>query len=108
MSLIHTEKFKLAVPLKLASGKELTEVNLRRPKVRDLKQVQRAHSEAVDQQVALLALASEEQLVPEDIDDMDLGDYMQINTFFQRIMGIEDRSAGNGRAAGPLVPVSAK
>jgi hypothetical protein len=107
MNLIYTEKFALVEPLKLADGRTLTEINLRRPKVRDLKQVQAAHREPAEQ-VALIAVTSEEKVVPEDLDDMDLEDYMKISTFFQRIMGAQERAAGNGGATRPLVPVSAQ
>lgn len=102
------EKFTLSNPLKLADGRTIKEINLRRAKYRDLRQVQRQHVDPADQQVALFALTSEEKLTPEDFNDLDLEDFMKMNMFFRRIMGDPLATAGNGGAAGPLVPVSAQ
>lgn len=107
MSNTHVEKITLDVPVKLADGRDLSVVHLRRPKVRDLKQAQRTESDPTAQQVVIMSLISEEKLTPEDFDDIDLGDFMKMNAFFRRVTGDDKGTAAAGGTAGPVVPVPA-
>lgn len=102
------EKFELEYPVRLADGRDVKVVHLRRPKVRELKQAQRQSDDPAEQQFVLMSLMSQEKLTPEDFDDLDLADYMKMNRFFRRIMGDDLAAAGNSGTAGQVVPVSAQ
>lgn len=71
-------------PVTLATGKTLDRLTLRRPKVRDLKQAQRAHDKPEEQELALLALLA--GLTPEDIEELDLADYKALQDAFRGML----------------------
>ena len=65
----------------------VAEITVRRPKVRDLRQIEalRSGSSEIDQGVTMIAVLS--GLKPEDIDEMDAGDFARVSEivagFFQ-------------------------
>ena len=65
---------KLAYPLKDGEGKDITELHIRRAKVSDIKQMNNLKGSDVDKEVYMLALLT--GLVPEDIEPMDIADYV--------------------------------
>ncbi|MGO1073231.1 phage tail assembly protein [Lysobacter sp. CA199] len=76
-------KLPLKFPFTTAGGVQISALNLRRPKVRDLKQSQRDGGTQGDQEVALFALIA--GLTPEDMDEMDAADYTTLQARFQQM-----------------------
>lgn len=74
---------QLKHPVKLANGQTLSALTLRRPKVRDLKEAQRLAKSDEEREMALVALLSEEKLTPEDVEELDLADYAQVQAAFR-------------------------
>jgi hypothetical protein len=68
-------KIKLSEPIKI-DGKDVSEVTLRRPKVRDRLIVERSNVSDAEKEVQLIANLSE--LPIEAIEDLDLRDYAKI------------------------------
>lgn len=86
-------------------GKELTEVTMRRAKVRDLKEAQRYGDDVATREVALIAILC--GMIPDQLDEMDLADFNQIQKRFSAMLEGSGPVAGNG-AARPNVPVPAE
>jgi len=74
----------LKYPVKLASGKTLDKIVLRRAKVADLKEAARAGASQDDQEIALLARLS--GLLPEDMLELDLADYKVLQGPFRSML----------------------
>ncbi|MGS6323443.1 phage tail assembly protein, partial [Enterobacter hormaechei] len=72
--------------------------------VKDLKQVKKVHKDPNDWDEPLISRST--GLLPEDLDNMDLADYLDLQKRFQQITGLgkgnEDADAGAG-AAGEVV-----
>jgi hypothetical protein len=70
-----------------AGGAKVQEITVRRPKVRDLRQIEalRSGSSEIDQGVSMVAVLS--GLSPDEIDEMDAGDFARVSEivagFFQ-------------------------
>lgn len=79
-------KIELKTPIKTPSG-EVKTITLRRAKVRDLKEVQRLGLSDADQELMLLARLSEEKLTPEDMEELDLADYAEVQRVFRTLVG---------------------
>lgn len=75
------EVIKLKYPVRLATGQTLAELKLRRPRVGDLRAVAHLNSDA-EQELAIFARVT--GLVPEDLDELDLADYKQVQDWFRR------------------------
>lgn len=71
---------ELFYPVVLADGSRLERITMRRAKVGDLRAVSHLEGEAA-QEIAMLARLS--GLVPEDLEDLDLCDYKQLQDFFR-------------------------
>ncbi|WJV52750.1 phage tail assembly protein [Prodigiosinella aquatilis] len=107
MSDTFQETFQLSVPYSTAAGVPIETLTLRRLLVKDLKAVQRISKQPEDWDDLLLSRSS--GLVPEDLDGMDLGDYLALQKRFQAITGVVAQSQGtDGSAvdAGPVVAVA--
>lgn len=78
------KEITLKHPVKLASGKELTKLVLRRAKVSDLKEASRAGDKQDEHEIALIARLS--GLVPEDVLELDLSDYKAIQDAFRLML----------------------
>lgn len=74
----------LKYPVKLASGKALDKLTLRRAKVADLREASRGGASQEDQEVALLARLS--GLLPEDVLELDLADYKALQDAFRSML----------------------
>lgn len=74
----------LKYPVKLASGKALAKLELRRAKVADLREASRGSAAPEDQEVALLARLS--GLLPEDVLELDLADYKVLQDAFRLML----------------------
>jgi hypothetical protein len=79
-------KIELKTPIKTPNG-EVKTITLRRAKVRDLKEVQRLGLSDADQELMLLARLSEEKLAPEDMEELDLADYAEVQRVFRTLVG---------------------
>lgn len=75
-----TRTMQLNVPVHLADGRELQQLTLRRAKVGDLRAVAHYDNEA-EQEIALMARLA--GLVPEDLEELDLSDYAQLQEWFR-------------------------
>lgn len=71
-------------PVKLATGQQLAKLTLRRPKVRDLKEAQRASDKPEEQELALIARLA--GLTPEDVEELDLADYKALADAFRGML----------------------
>lgn len=85
-----TQTVKLKYPVRLATGETLTELKLRRPRVGDLRAVAHLSGDA-EQELAIFARIT--GLVPEDLDELDLADYKQVQDWFRRSQEGESESA---------------
>lgn len=74
----------LNYPIQDGQGKTLTELTIRRPKVKDLRKMNGATE--VEQSINILAIVT--GLVPEDIDELDMSDFQRAAKV------IEDMQAG--------------
>ncbi|MCS4532776.1 phage tail assembly protein [Neisseria montereyensis] len=75
-------------PTRLATGKMLTELTVRRPKVGDIRAVSGLNTEA-EQEPAMMARIT--GLVPEDLDEFDMVDYKALQDFFSRSSAVTNR-----------------
>lgn len=64
---------KLEYPITDGHGKEITELNVRRAKAKDLRRMQGVTN--LEKNISLLAMLT--GLVPEDLDDLDIADVQQ-------------------------------
>ena len=78
----------LKYPMRLATGQTLNKVTVRRPRVGDLRAVAHLSSDA-EQELTIFARIT--GLVPEDLDELDLYDYKQVQDWFRRSQ--EDEAA---------------
>ena len=81
------KEIKLKYPVRLATGEMLEKVNVRRPRVGDLRAVMHISNEA---EQGLLLVARVTGLVPEDLDELDLKDLEAIQATFRS----EDEAVG--------------
>lgn len=85
-------------------GKEVTQLTMRRAKVRDLKAAQRmANGNQADYEVALAAVLS--GYVVEDFEDMDSIDYEQVQDMFRRFREPPAKPVAVDGSAGETVQV---
>ena len=66
----------LATPFKRADGVTVSEINLRRPTVKDLRRANSRDGSDFEKGAALIACLAD--LAPDDLDRMDAADYMAI------------------------------
>jgi len=66
---------KLDYPVTIDSG-EISELNLRRPKVKDMRDAEKAGTGDADRELALFARLT--GLNPEDLEQLDLKDYQKL------------------------------
>lgn len=108
MSQTPSDTFKLSYPFTTAAGTRIEQVELKRLTVKDLKQVRKISKNPADWDEPLIARST--GLLPEDLDNMDLADYLQLQKRFQLITGMGESNQGadaGAGAAGEMVPVSA-
>ena len=98
-------EIKLKHPFTTAAGKRIEALAMRRAKVKDLKAANRFGDKPEDQEIALLAILTD--LTPEDVQEMDLADYTQLQGSFRRLVGSGEDVVADASAAGAVVPVSA-
>ncbi|WP_390201242.1 phage tail assembly protein [Brenneria goodwinii] len=103
------QSFTLSIPFTTAAGVRIESLNLRRLQVKDLKAVRKISDNPAGWDDLLIARAS--GMLPEDLDSMDLADYLELQKRFQQLTGLatssESLDSGAG-VAGEVVPVSAE
>ena len=72
-------------------GRKLTEITLRRPKVREARDARKKHKDAADQEIELIAQLS--GLPPSAIEDLDIGDYTRIQEVLGGFFGSSETTA---------------
>jgi hypothetical protein len=104
MSQVQLEVFIPAYPFTTAVGTRIERIELKRLTVKDLKQVRKTSKDPADWDEPLIARST--GLLPEDLDNMDLADYLELQKRFQQVTGLgksdENADAGTG-AAGEVV-----
>ena len=77
----------LKFPIKTPAG-TVSELTLRRPKVRDMKLAQQQYpNDSAGSELALLAAITEQKLTPEDLEELDLADYGAVQAAFRTLVG---------------------
>ncbi|WP_047236608.1 phage tail assembly protein [Chromobacterium subtsugae] len=84
-SLIESITVELLAPLTLGNGSRVSQLTLRRPKVKDVKLAARFGERQEEQEIGLAALLS--GLAAEDIENLDLGDWRKVQESFRRMLG---------------------
>ncbi|EAY1844833.1 TPA: phage tail assembly protein [Salmonella enterica subsp. enterica serovar Montevideo] len=96
----EAEIFVLQFPFTTAAGNSISQLTLKRLTVKDLKLVKKTHKDPADWDEPLISRST--GLLPEDMDNMDLADYLELQTRFQQITGLgksdKDADAGTGTA----------
>ena len=83
------KKIKLETPIKI-DGVEVNEISLRRPKVRDLLISDRKNISESEREINLIANLAE--VSPEVIQELDLCDYMKIQTWLKDFLSPNQQS----------------
>lgn len=78
------EKITLNHPI-TSHGKTITELAMRRPKVKDMRIARKGNEDPADQEVRLFANLCE--VTPDDIDALDLADYGKLQEAFKAFTG---------------------
>jgi hypothetical protein len=100
------EAFPLRHPIDVAAGR-LSEVRLRRPKLKDVRAMQAAafreeHPSSQDLAGIAALISSVTGLAPEEVDELDPEDFMplgeQITAFLQTVAGSGDAGKSGGRS----------
>lgn len=102
----EAEIFTLKYPFTTAPGEKISQLTLKRLTVKDLKQVKKTHKDPTDWDEPLISRST--GLLPEDLDNMDLADYLELQTRFQQITGLGKQPDGDDKGAGTageVVPV---
>ncbi|WP_121574547.1 phage tail assembly protein [Brenneria alni] len=103
------QSFPLSIPFTTAAGVRIDSLNLRRLQVKDLKAVRKISDNPAEWDDLLISRAS--VLPPEDLDNMDLADYLALQKRFHQLTGLatpsENLDSGAG-AAGEVVSVPAE
>ncbi len=76
------ETVKLDYPIKDGQGNEVTELNIRRAKARDVRKMQ--GNTETEQSISLLATLT--GLVPEDIDELDVSDFVRASQVIEKML----------------------
>jgi hypothetical protein len=101
--------YSLQYPYALGSGEMLNRVTLSRLKVSDIKAVRRLSENVNDWDSLLIARMT--GLIPEDLDNMDLVDYQQLQSSFRTLAGLDDipaSTASSASSAGEMVSLAAQ
>lgn len=86
MSQEKHEVFIPAHPFTTAAGTRIERIELKRLTVKDLKKARQISKDPDDWDESLIARSS--GFLPEDMDNMDLADYLELQKLFQKITGL--------------------
>jgi len=82
------DQIKLDYPITVA-GAETKELNMRRPKVRDLRDAQKAGKSATDAEVEIRLFANLCEVAPSVIEELDMADYSKVQERYQGFLSRE-------------------
>lgn len=99
MSQTPSDTFKLSYPFTTAAGTRIELVELKRLTVKDLKQVRKISK---TRRLGRTADCPQYWSSPEDLDNMDLADYLQLQKRFQLITGMGESNQALTQAQGLL------
>lgn len=99
-------EIQLKHPFTTAAGQLIQSVKVRRPKVKDLKTAARNGSNPQEQEIGLFAVLT--NLTAEDVEEMDMADYSQLQATFSALLDIAGPGVGSVGSAGQVVPVPAQ
>nr|CGY19180.1 FluMu_gp41 Mu-like prophage FluMu protein gp41 [Salmonella enterica subsp. enterica serovar Typhi] len=99
MSQTQSDTFTLSYPFTTAAGTRIEQIELKRLTVKDLKQVRKINKDPADWDEPLIARST--GILPEDLDNMDLADYMELQKRFQKIAGLGKSDKNTDAGAGP-------
>ncbi|MBF0752239.1 MULTISPECIES: phage tail assembly protein [unclassified Pasteurella] len=71
----------LEFPIQDGEGKTITELTIRRPKVKDIRKMQ--GSTDIEQSISLISIAT--GLVPEDVDELDIADFKRVSEVVEKM-----------------------
>lgn len=100
-----TVEITLDYPIVTGKGR-VEKLDVRRPKVKDLKAAARFGKTPEDQETGLFAILT--GLVPEDLNEMDLVDYAKLQDSFRSFVDKARRPVEPAGDAGAVVPVPAE
>ncbi|HAK5377005.1 TPA: phage tail assembly protein [Salmonella enterica] len=98
MSQTQSAVFTLTHPFTTASGVRVEQIELKRLTVKDLKQVRKISKDPADWDEPLIARST--GILPEDLDNMDLADYLQLQKRFQLVTGMGESGEGVDASTG--------
>ncbi|HFW5145823.1 TPA: phage tail assembly protein [Salmonella enterica subsp. enterica serovar Potsdam] len=98
MSQTQSAVFTLTHPFTTASGVRVEQIELKRLTVKDLKQVRKISKDPADWDEPLIARST--GIPPEDLDNMDLADYLQLQKRFQLVTGMGESGEGVDASSG--------
>jgi Phage tail assembly chaperone proteins, E, or 41 or 14 len=78
---------KLIYPIE-SNGSTISEVKIRRPKVRDIRSIKKSQ-EPIESEVTLLSNLCE--MTPEEIESLDMEDYGQLQSALQVFLGTSEK-----------------
>ncbi|EMB5332779.1 phage tail assembly protein [Salmonella enterica] len=90
--------FTLTHPFTTAAGTRVERIELKRLTVKDLKLVRKISKDPADWDEPLIARST--GLPPEDLDNMDLADYLQLQKRFQLVTGMGESGEGVDASTG--------
>lgn len=99
-------EIQLKHPFTTAAGQLIQSVKVRRPKVKDLKAASRFGTNPQEQEIGLFAALI--NLTVEDVEEMDMADYSQLQTTFSAMVDTPGTDVGGVGNIGEVVPVSAQ
>ncbi|OOF53988.1 phage tail protein [Rodentibacter genomosp. 2] len=71
----------LEFPIQDGEGKTITELTIRRPKVKDIRKMR--GSTDIEQSISLISIAT--GLVPEDVDELDIADFKRVSEVVEKM-----------------------
>ena len=96
-------ELELHYPFTSADGKRIAKLEMRRPKVKDMKAAARFGDKPEDQEIGLFGILC--GLTAEDIQDMDLADYGRLQDSFRAMLDKSKKLMADDGATGEVVPV---
>jgi hypothetical protein len=84
----YTIEIQLEYPFKSLAG-EVSVLHMRRPKMRDMRQLDKMNLSKGDLDLYLITRLAQEKLTIEDLEEMDFADYAKVLNQFQDVLRIQ-------------------
>lgn len=82
----HSETITLEYPFTF-DGEEITEITIRRPKMRDMKKAQK-HKDNMEKSIHMIADLAE--VSPKLVEELDTGDFASVSKMLGEFMGVSE------------------